>query len=63
MPKINLFGKAKTPLSCWKVEEDSTLKLEMSESEVIFRFNFLNKFGFDKKIIAYFKYRIIYFSL
>lgn len=38
MPKINLSGKAKTPLNCWKAEENKTLKFEMSESEVIFRF-------------------------
>jgi len=33
---INLHGKAKTPLSCWKVDDLPPPKMEMSESEVIF---------------------------
>ena len=33
---INLHGKAKTPVSCWKVDDLPPPKLEMSESEVIF---------------------------
>ncbi|KAI1705504.1 RNA polymerase rpb1, domain 2 domain-containing protein [Ditylenchus destructor] len=37
-PKINLQGKSKTPLSCWKVPgHDAEPSPEMSESEVIFR--------------------------
>ncbi|CAG9539394.1 unnamed protein product [Cercopithifilaria johnstoni] len=36
-PLLNIRSKAKTPLSCWKVEDHPTPKFEMSESEVIFR--------------------------
>ncbi|VDN06178.1 unnamed protein product [Thelazia callipaeda] len=36
-PLLNITSKAKTPLSCWKVENHATPKLAMSESEVIFR--------------------------
>ncbi|GMT13457.1 hypothetical protein PFISCL1PPCAC_4753, partial [Pristionchus fissidentatus] len=36
-PLINLTGKAKTPLSCWKVRGHAAPEFNMSESEVIFR--------------------------
>ncbi|GMS82240.1 hypothetical protein PENTCL1PPCAC_4415 [Pristionchus entomophagus] len=36
-PLINLTGKAKTPLSCWKVHGHKAPEFDMSESEVIFR--------------------------
>ncbi|VBB33220.1 unnamed protein product, partial [Acanthocheilonema viteae] len=36
-PLLNIRSKAKTPLSCWKVEEHPAPKFDMSESEVIFR--------------------------
>lgn len=34
---INLKSKAKTPLNCWQVKGHDAPKLDMSESEVIFR--------------------------
>lgn len=38
-PRINLSGKAKTALSCWKVlGVDANLQFDMSESQVIFRY-------------------------
>ncbi|VIO94432.1 Uncharacterized protein BM_BM6654 [Brugia malayi] len=36
-PLLNIRSKAKTPLSCWKVEDHSAPKFNMSESEVVFR--------------------------
>ncbi|CAJ0960345.1 unnamed protein product, partial [Mesorhabditis belari] len=36
-PKVNLTGKAKTPVKCWKVREKDPPTFRMSESEVIFR--------------------------
>ncbi|OZC04967.1 RNA polymerase Rpb1, domain 5 [Onchocerca flexuosa] len=36
-PLLNIRSKAKTPLSCWKVEDHPAPKFDMSESEVIFR--------------------------
>ncbi|EFO26842.2 hypothetical protein LOAG_01639 [Loa loa] len=36
-PLLNIRSKAKTPLSCWKVEDHPAPKFSMSESEVIFR--------------------------
>ncbi|CAI4231731.1 unnamed protein product [Auanema sp. JU1783] len=36
-PLINLAGKAKTPLSCWRVRGYSDPQFDMSESEVVFR--------------------------
>ncbi|VDK70223.1 unnamed protein product [Litomosoides sigmodontis] len=36
-PLLNIKSKAKTPLSCWKVDDHLEPKLDMSESEVIFR--------------------------
>ncbi|KAM3719071.1 DNA-directed RNA polymerase I subunit [Dirofilaria immitis] len=36
-PLLNIRSRAKTPLSCWKVEDYPAPKFSMSESEVIFR--------------------------
>uniref|UniRef100_A0A1I8EX00 DNA-directed RNA polymerase subunit n=1 Tax=Wuchereria bancrofti TaxID=6293 RepID=A0A1I8EX00_WUCBA len=36
-PLLNIRSKAKTPLSCWKVEDHPAPKFNMSESEVVFR--------------------------
>ncbi|GMR34290.1 hypothetical protein PMAYCL1PPCAC_04485, partial [Pristionchus mayeri] len=36
-PLINLTGKAKTPLTCWKVRGHNVPEFNMSESEVVFR--------------------------
>lgn len=36
-PLINLNGKSKTPIACWKVKGHDAPAFSMSESEVIFR--------------------------
>ncbi|CAD5211450.1 unnamed protein product [Bursaphelenchus okinawaensis] len=36
-PLINLVGKAKSPLACWKVKGFDSPAFQMSESEVVFR--------------------------
>ena len=38
-PLINLTSKSKTPVACWKVRGFDAPQQNMSESEVVFRYN------------------------
>ncbi|PAV88876.1 hypothetical protein WR25_01740 isoform C [Diploscapter pachys] len=59
-PLINLDGKAKTPLSCWKMPGHNPPDFDMSESHVVFREGELLVGVFDKSHFGATQYGLIH---